>query len=152
MNKEQKYQNLLNSIESLIDGESDVISIMSTIACELYHNFDHFNWVGFYRLINNNLLKVGPYQGTHGCLTIKIGEGVCGKCASENKVQIENDVSRILHHIACSPTTKSEIVVPVVNNIKQLSAVLDIDSIKLDSFNLIDERYLKMICNKIYLN
>ncbi len=150
MEKEIKYQNILKNIESLIEGEADTISIMSTISCELYQAFEQWNWVGFYRLVDEKTLKVGPYQGTHGCLTIDINQGVCGKCAREQKVQIENDVTKLPHHIACSTDTKSEIVLPVFDKSGQLEAVLDIDSLELNSFDTIDEKYLTEVADKVY--
>jgi GAF domain-containing protein len=150
--KDKKYKILLNTIDSLIEGETDVITKMSTIACEIFLTFDYLNWVGFYRLVDENTLKVGPYQGTHGCLTIDINHGVCGKCAREQKVQIENDVSKLSHHIACSAETKSEIVIPVFDVDNNLKAVLDIDSVELNSFDEIDENYLTEISNKIFIS
>lgn len=144
--KENKYIEVLKKVESLIEGEMDLIAVMSTISCELYHAFDHFSWVGFYRRIDEKTLKVGPYQGTHGCLTIDIEKGVCGKCAKEGKIQIENDVSSISHHIACSNDTKSEMVVPIKDSENNIRAVLDIDSIVINSFDEVDKTYLKKIC------
>ena len=122
---------------------------MSTISCELYNAFECFSWVGFYRMIDGTTLKVGPYQGTHGCLTIKIDKGVCGKCVMENKIQIENDVSKIPHHIACSSDTKSEIVLPVRDSEKKVKAVLDIDSKEINCYDEVDEKYLMMICEHV---
>jgi len=86
--KNGKFQDVVERIDLLIEGETDIISKMSTISCEIFQSFGHFNWVGFYRLVDNQMLKVGPYQGTHGCLTIKVGEGVCGRCALEKKSSI----------------------------------------------------------------
>ena len=143
------YAEVLKNIESLIEGETDLIAAMSTISCELYHAFEHFNWVGFYRLVDEKTLKVGPYQGTHGCLTIDIEKGVCGKCAREGKLQIENDVNSIPHHIACSNETKSEMVVPVKDDEYRVRAVLDIDSTETDSFDQVDREYLNRICDLI---
>jgi len=140
----------MQSLAALLDGETDPISVMSTISCELHHAFAHFHWVGFYRLVDERTLKVGPYQGTHGCLTIDLARGVCGKCARESRVQIENDVSKIPHHLACSGETKSEIVLPVLDPSGNIRAVLDIDAIELDSFDETDEKYLKMICAYVY--
>lgn len=150
MDKEIIYIKLIKRVDSLIEDETDIISIMSTISCEIFQSFEKYNWVGFYRLVDKQTLKVGPYQGTHGCLTIKVGNGVCGKCAIEKKVQIENDVDLILHHIACSTKTKSEIVIPVLDKIGTLKAVLDIDSLELNSFDEIDEKYLTDISDKIF--
>jgi len=150
LDKEIKYIELIKRIDSLIEDETDIISKMSTISCEIFQSFEYYNWVGFYRLIDEENLKVGPYQGTHGCLTIKVGDGVCGKCAIEKQVQLENDVNLILHHIACSTNTKSEIVIPVLDKIGTLKAVLDIDSVELNSFDGVDMKYLKEISNKVY--
>lgn len=144
--KENMYVDVIQNIESLIEGEADLIAVMSTISCELYHAFEHFNWVGFYRRVDEKTLKVGPYQGTHGCLTINLEKGVCGKCAREGKIQIENDVSSIPHHIACSSDTKAEIVIPIKDNEKKVRAVLDIDSLEINSFDEVDKKYLKRIC------
>jgi L-methionine (R)-S-oxide reductase len=146
--KEKKYFELLNNIKILTEGEDDLISVMSTISCEVFHTFDHFNWVGFYRKTGERTLKVGPYQGGHGCLVISYDRGVCGKCAREEKIQIENDVTKLPYHIACSSETRSEIVLPVIKN-GELTAVFDIDSTEPDMFDEIDGKYLTEIVNLI---
>jgi GAF domain-containing protein len=146
--KEQKYFELLNNIRILIEGEDDLISKMSTISCEVFHAFDYFNWAGFYRRTGERTLKVGPYQGGHGCLKIDFARGVCGKCATEQIIQIENDVSKLPYHIACSSETKAEMVLPVMKN-GELIAVFDIDSIKSDVFDGTDEKYLTEIIKLI---
>ena len=147
--KKVKYQTTLQTVKSLIEDESDIVSVMSTIACELYHAFVPFIWVGFYRLVEGTSLKVGPYQGTHGCLTISMEQGVCGKCVREDSIQVENDVSAIPYHIACSSETKSEIVLPVRDLNRKIRAVLDVDSNKINSFDEIDRQYLAEICELI---
>lgn len=147
--KEQIYKEIIKNLRSLLHEENDEITIMSTIACEVYQSFDYLNWVGFYRLINNNTLKVGPYQGTHGCLTITLDKGVCGKCASTKEIQIENDISKIPYHIACSSSTKSEIVLPVLAYDKKLISVFDLDSVEFNSFDEIDVKYLIQITEMI---
>lgn len=147
--KEKIYAETLQNIESMIQDEADLIAVMSTICCELYHAFENFNWVGFYRRVNEKTLKVGPYQSTHGCLTIDIERGVCGKCAKEGNVQVENDVTSVPHHIACSSDTKSEIVIPVKDIRNKVIAVLDIDSKEINSFDEVDKKYLKKICNSL---
>ncbi len=147
--KEDIYIEVLKNIDSIIDGEMDLIAVMSTISCELYHAFEHYNWVGFYRLVDEKTLKVGPYQGTSGCLTIDIDKGVCGRCAREGEVQIENDVRSIPHHIACSNETESEIVLPVKDKQNKVRAVLDIDATESNSFSEVDRAYLQKICEYI---
>ncbi len=146
--KEKKYFELVNNIKILTEGEDDVISVMSTISCEVFQTFDHFNWVGFYRAVGNDKLKVGPYQGGHGCLVIDYGRGVCGRCARERAVQIENDVTKLPYHIACSSDTRSEIVLPVIKN-GELLAVFDIDSTEPGVFDEVDVRWLAEIAGLI---
>ncbi|MCP4450623.1 MAG: GAF domain-containing protein [Planctomycetes bacterium] len=147
--KEDTYRHVLKTIESLIEGEADRISVMSTISCELYHAFEYVNWVGFYRRVNETTLKVGPYQGGHGCLTIDIGRGVCGQCVRDAEIQIENDVSQIPHHIACSSDTRAEIVVPIMDRSHRVTAVLDIDATEINVFDDVDVAYLKKICDPV---
>ena len=146
--KEKKYFELLNNIKILTEGENAIISVLSTISCEVFHAFDHFNWVGFYRRTGDRTLKVGPYQGGHGCLVIDFDRGVCGRCAREEAVQVENDVTKLPYHIACSTETRSEIVIPVIKD-GRLIAVFDIDSTKPDMFDEVDRRYLTEIADLI---
>jgi GAF domain-containing protein len=147
--KHDVYRQTLQAIEALVEGETDPIAVMSTVACELYHAFDYFNWVGFYRRTSPDTLKVGPYQGSHGCLTIDIRRGVCGACARTATVQIENDVSKAAHHIACSSETQAEIVLPVFGQGGEVIAVLDIDSTVANVFDEIDAMYLERICKRV---
>jgi GAF domain-containing protein len=150
MNKrEQTYQNMLRRVEALIDGETDEIAVMATVACELFHAFDAWNWVGFYRRVDADTLKVGPYQGSHGCLEIDLSRGVCGKCAREAVVQLENDVTALPHHIACSSDTRAELVLPVVDADGYVRAVLDVDSIEPNIFDDVDVANLVTICEMV---
>jgi len=143
--KQEDYDRLFERLDALCDGEIDEIALMATIACELYHGFDRFDWVGFYRNVGGDLLKVGPYQGGHGCLDIPFSRGVCGKCARERAVVNVPDVSKMPDHIACSATTRSEIVVPVLGSGGELAAVLDIDSDEVAAFDEVDETSLARI-------
>ena len=143
--KDKKYKELIRDINSLTSGEDDVITIMSTIACEIFHSADFINWAGFYRVVGDRTLKVGPYQGSHGCLIISYDRGVCGRCAADRTPQIVEDATKLKYHIACSSETKSEIVLPVFNSVGELIAVLDIDSLEVGSFDDIDLKYLSEI-------
>ena len=149
MTKQQQYERIFLTLDALCKGEDDHIALMATIVCELYQEFERFNWVGFYRNVGGQMLKIGPYQGAHGCLTIPFSKGVCGKCARERSVQNVPDVSKVQHHIACSATTKSELVVPVLIDDDELVAVLDIDSDTLAAFDEIDEVNLQRL-NKYF--
>ena len=150
MKKRKAYEEAIRRLRQVLAGETDRITAMSQIACELYHAFEPFHWVGFYRCVGNEQLKVGPYQGGHGCSTIDYSRGVCGKCATEQRTQIVADVSKIPHHIACSTTTQSEIVVPVIDGRRNLIAVLDIDSDHPSAFDHLDAQMLEQICGLLH--
>lgn len=138
------YETVIKTVAALCEGETDQITKMATISCELYHGLEGFDWVGFYRVTEPELLKVGPYQGGHGCLTIPFSKGVCGACAREQKTQIVDDVNAFPGHIACSSSTQSEIVLPVFED-GNLIAVLDIDSDKPEDFDETDKQALEAI-------
>jgi L-methionine (R)-S-oxide reductase len=146
MNKTRQYAPVLDRLRSLLEGETDEVAIMATIVSELHQGLDHFDWTGFYRVVAPGLLKIGPYQGGHGCLTIPFERGVCGKCAREAKTQMVPDVTLLPHHIACSASTRSEIVVPVIDAAGRVRAVLDVDSDTAAVFDEIDAHYLEEIC------
>ena len=138
------YSEVAKSIAAICEGETDAIAKMATISCELFHAMEGFDWVGFYRVVEPNLLKVGPYQGGHGCLVIPFAKGVCGACARTQETQIVPDVNAFPGHIACSSSTQSEIVLPVFEDDK-LIAVFDVDSNKPDDFDEADEVALEGI-------
>jgi L-methionine (R)-S-oxide reductase len=146
VDKTQQYQQALAHLRGLIQGERDEIAVMATVACELHHGLDHFDWTGFYRVVEPALLKIGPYQGRHGCLVISFDRGVCGQCAREKKTQIVPDVTRVPHHIACSSSTRSEIVVPVLDAHGRVRAVLDVDSDTPNAFDQTDASHLEEAC------
>lgn len=137
---------LHDRIAAVIKGETDSVAIMATVACELHHHFPHFHWTGFYRVVAPGLLKIGPYQGEHGCLVIPFARGICGRCAREEKTAIIPDVALEEDHIACSSSTRSEIVVPVFGTDGTLRAVLDVDSDFPDAFGESDARFLEGVC------
>ncbi len=139
------YPALAVRIAALTEGECDAVALMATVACELHHADDRFDWTGFYRVVAPGLLKIGPYQGGHGCLTIPFGKGVCGAVAQSGEALIVPDVEAFPGHIACASTTRSEIVLPVRDARGTLIAVLDIDSNRADAFTAADRAGLEMI-------
>ena len=139
------YPALRARIASLVDGETDEIALMATVSCELFHSDDRFDWVGFYRVTEPDLLKIGPYQGGHGCLIIPFSRGVCGAAARLREIQLVPDVNAFEGHIACASSTRSEVVLPVFNVEGGLIGVLDIDSDQLNAFTVDDSRQLEEI-------
>ncbi|MEP1201528.1 GAF domain-containing protein [Tateyamaria sp.] len=128
------YTDLAKTIASLTEGEDDAVALMATVACEVHHSDTRFDWTGFYRVTGPEMLKIGPYQGRHGCLQIPFSRGVCGAAARTGEVQLVADVDAFPGHIACASSTRSELVLPVRNGAGDLIAVFDIDSDQQDAF------------------
>lgn len=137
-------------ILSLTAAEDDAVALMATVACEVHHSDTRFDWTGFYRVTAPGLLKIGPYQGGHGCLVIPFSRGVCGAAARTGKVQIVDDVAAFPGHIACAASTRSEIVLPVHNRAGDLIAVLDIDSNQPAAFTRADADILSAILAGVF--
>ncbi|WP_027256813.1 MULTISPECIES: GAF domain-containing protein [Leisingera] len=144
------YGTLAKTIASLTEGETDEIALMATVACEVHHADDRFNWTGFYRAVAPELLKIGPYQGGHGCLQISFSRGVCGAAARTGEVQLVADVDAFPGHIACASSTRSELVLPVWNAAGALIGVFDIDSDQPDAFAEEDAEQLAAILRKVF--
>ena len=139
------YDALTARIRALTEGETDEVALMATLACEIHHADDRFDWTGFYRVVAPDLLKIGPYQGGHGCLVIPFSRGVCGAAARSGQVQLVPDVDAFPGHIACASSTRSEIVLPVWGKGRRLIGVLDIDSDLPDAFTPEDAARLEAI-------
>ncbi len=139
------YKALAATIASLTEGETDAVSLMATVACEIHHSDARFDWTGFYRVVSPGLLKVGPYQGGHGCLVIPFGRGVCGTVAQNQRTELVTDVNAFPGHIACASSTQSELVLPVFNATGTLIAVFDIDSNQPDAFTETDAAEIETI-------
>lgn len=132
------YTDLSKTLAALTDGETDAVALMATMACEVHHADDRFDWTGFYRVTAPETLKIGPYQGGHGCLVIPFSRGVCGAAARSGQVQLVPDVDAFPGHIACASSTRSELVLPVYDGAGALIAVFDIDSDQPDAFRQAD--------------
>ena len=144
------YMDLSQVIASLTDGERDEVALMATMACEVHHSDDRFDWTGFYRVTEPELLKIGPYQGGHGCLQIPFSRGVCGAAARTGEAQLVADVDAFPGHIACASSTRSELVLPVWNADGALIAVFDIDSDQPNAFTQEDADQMAGILKVIF--
>lgn len=144
------YPALAATLRSLTAGEDDPVALMATLACEIHHADPRFDWTGFYRVTAPGLLKIGPYQGGHGCLTIPFEGGVCGAAARTGQTQLVPDVEAFPGHIACAASTRSELVIPVRNRDGALLAVLDIDSDQPDAFTEKDAAALEAILAEVF--
>lgn len=138
------------AIRALTEGETDTVALMATVVCEIHHAHPFADWTGFYRVTAPELLKIGPYQGGHGCLVIPFSRGVCGAAARTGQVQNVPDVEAFPGHIACSSTTQSELVLPVWNGRGDLLGVLDLDSDTPAAFTLEDETWLAPLLAEVF--
>jgi len=136
------YQSILPQIQSLLEGENDLIANIANVSAALKMSFPSFSWVGFY-LKKGNELILGPFQGKPACVRIAVGKGVCGTAAERKSTVIVPDVTRFPGHIACDSDSRSEIVVPMMKG--DLLGVLDIDSVKVNNFDETDKMYLEKL-------
>jgi GAF domain-containing protein len=144
------YAALSQTIDALCHGETDAVALMATVVCELHHAHEMSDWTGFYRVTGPEMLKIGPYQGGHGCLVIPFSRGVCGAAARTGQVQLVPDVDAFPGHIACASSTRSEVVLPVWSGAGQLLGVLDLDSDTPDAFTQTDVAELSAILARVF--
>ena len=144
--KAEKYETLLPQLKALIEDETDSVANLANIAAGLKETFGFF-WVGFY-WIKQNELVLGPFQGSVACTRIAKGRGVCGTAWETKSIQLVPDVEKFPGHIACSSLSKSEIVIPIIQD-ETVVGVLDVDSDQLNDFDETDSKYLSIICEWI---
>ncbi len=145
----ERYRDVRARVAALLDGESDWIAALATVVAELHNAFEHFDFTGFYRVTAPEWLVVGPYQGPHGCLRIPFSRGVCGAAARTRETQRVDRVSERADHIACSSSTQSELVVPVLAPDGSMLAVLDVDSDDEAAFTDVDQSELEALCRDL---
>jgi GAF domain-containing protein len=144
------YDTLDRTLDALCHGETDTVALMATVVCELHHAHPLSDWTGFYRVTAPGLLKIGPYQGGHGCLVIPFARGVCGAAARTGQVQLVPDVDAFPGHIACASSTRSEIVLPVHNGQGRLLGVFDLDSDTPAAFTETDASRLQALLDRLF--
>ena len=147
--RHSRYKSIVTQLRHLLPGCDDHQARMATVASLLHHKLNYFSWTGFY-LYKDDKLVVGPYQGPLACMTLKKNKGVCWRGFNTKKTIIVPDVVKFHGHIACDPRSKSEIVVPMLNNQGEIVGVLDADSREHDAFKSIDADYLEQIVAMIH--
>lgn len=142
--KAARYELFIQDFLPYIADEHEEVSVLANTTAALRQAFGWF-WIGFY-LVRNDKLVLGPFQGDVACYRISKGRGVCGTAWAEATTQVVPDVELFPGHIACSGSSRSEIVVPLVDQSGEVRAVLDIDSDTLDTFDDTDRHYLETLC------
>ena len=135
--KPDLYRELAAQLKALLAGEADRIANAANMAALIYHGLPDLNWAGFYFRQGGELV-LGPFQGKPACVRIALGNGVCGTAASRGATVLVRDVHHFPGHIACDPTSRSELVVPLIEA-GEVSGVLDLDSPLLARFDEIDK-------------
>jgi L-methionine (R)-S-oxide reductase len=143
---EKQYEELIVLIKNFFNATDNAISIMANLTAILKQNIEKISWVGFY-LSNGIQLYLGPFQGKAACSFIELGKGVCGSAALSQQTIIVPDVNKFPGHIVCDSDSRSEIVIPLIDDDDKLIGVLDLDSTSLNAFDETDKKYLEIICN-----
>ena len=147
--KRELYRQVDTQLGALLDGNTDPVATMASCCSVLHEALPYASWTGFYRVVEPELLRIGPYQGPPGCLEIRFGSGVCGAAAAEEATQVVADVHAFPGHIACDPRARSEIVVPVRDAAGRLAAVLDVDSHQTGAFDEADREGLERLAARL---
>lgn len=145
-----RLKEALPQVKAAVDGETDSVAVMATLACLLWQTLAQVNWCGFYRRVGERELAVGPYQGNMGCLRIPFERGVCGACARSGQVQLVPDVHDFPGHIACDDATRSELVIPVKDAHGELRAVLDLDCPQFEGFSQAESDQLVAFLDDVF--
>lgn len=144
---DKKY--LISNVKSLIDKNIPLVSNLSNLSRVIYESFENTSWCGFYITDSTkDVLYLGPYQGPLACTIIPIGKGVCGVSAESKETQLVDNVHEYPGHIACSSSTNSEIVVPVIKN-NRVVAVIDLDSDLFANYTTQDQKLLEEVASII---
>ena len=144
--KEEQYQSLIQQIQGLLAGEDDLVANLANVSAALKQQFGWL-WVGFY-LVKKYELILGPFQGPIACTRISKGRGVCGTSWAKAQTLIVADVEKFPGHIACSSASRSEIVIPIMQD-GEVVGVLDVDSTELNYFDETDAQYLEQVVQLI---
>lgn len=153
--RDDTFDMLLMSYESLCEGQRDWVCNLSNAASLLWHAYKSLNvevnWAGFYIVRDGKPteLLLGPFQGKVACQSIPFGQGVCGAAAETQKTQVVSDVGKFSGHIACDGDTKSEIVVPIISDDGKTTGVIDLDCGDFNGFGESDKIYLERLAQLI---
>ena len=148
------YRDLAKSLGSLLEGETDPIANLANASGLLFEALPRINWCGFY-LLRASELVLGPFQGKPACVRIALGAGVCGTAAQRRETLVVPDVEAFPGHIACDAASRSEIVVPILEQ-ETLRGVLDVDAPEKSRFDAEDraglEEFVRVLTARIDWN
>jgi L-methionine (R)-S-oxide reductase len=139
------YTGVLEAIDRIVNRESDADEVLRQTVEMLHDRFEQYSWVGIY-LVEENDLVLGPWKGPQATehVRIPIGQGVCGAAAASGETELVDDVNTDERYLCCFPSTRSEIVVPIVYE-GQVVGEIDIDSDAPAAFGPEDKTLLERV-------
>jgi L-methionine (R)-S-oxide reductase len=135
----------LEAIEGILTGGGPVQPVVDV----LHDRFENYSWVGIY-LVEGDDLVLGPWKGPEATehVRIPIGQGICGSAAATGQTEIVDDVNADERYLACFPSTRSEIVVPIAYEGRVVGEI-DIDSDRPAAFEPDDRAFLERVAELI---
>lgn len=141
-------EQLLSLVDGFIQTASNRHSALEGVVGLLASNFRRFNWTGIY-IFEEGVLKLGPYRGKPSPhVTIPTDKGICGASFREKTTVNIPDVESDPRYLACSPSTKSEIVVPILKQ-GEVVAEIDVDSDYPNAFSEQHQKVLEKVAAKL---
>jgi L-methionine (R)-S-oxide reductase len=141
----REFEGRLKSIKEVLRRSGEIANRLEAVCEELKLRGTHYSWVGIY-LVEGEDLNLKAYAGPHETehTRIRIGEGICGSAAETGRTEIVGDVASDPRYIACFPSTRSEIVVPIKAGTTVLGEI-DIDSDSPEAFSADDRFFLETV-------
>jgi putative methionine-R-sulfoxide reductase with GAF domain len=139
------YRGALAAVDRIVNRESEADEVLRKTVEVLHDRFDHYSWVGIY-LVEGGDLVLGPWKGPQATqhVRIPVGEGICGAAAASGRTEIVDDVGSDERYLACFPSTRSEIVVPISYEGRVVGEI-DIDSDRPAAFGPEDRTFLERV-------
>jgi L-methionine (R)-S-oxide reductase len=139
------YRSALEAVDRIVNRESEADEVLRRVVDVLHDRFDHYSWVGIY-LVEGDDLVLGPWKGRQATehVRIPIGQGICGAAAATGRTEVVDDVKADERYLACFPSTRSEIVVPIVYEGRVVGEI-DIDSDQPAAFTEADRAYMERV-------
>jgi GAF domain-containing protein len=143
------HRGVVDAVDRLVNRGAEADELLRTTVELLHDRLPHFSWVGIY-LVEGADLVLGPWKGPQATdhVRIPIGEGICGAAAASGRTEVVADVNADPRYLACFPSTRSEIVVPIVYEGRVVGEI-DVDSDEPGAFDDEDRRYLERVATLI---
>jgi L-methionine (R)-S-oxide reductase len=139
------YSGALEAIDRILNRAGDADDVLREVVSVLHERFDRYSWVGIY-LIEGDALVLGPWQGPEATehVRIPVGQGICGAAAASGRTEVVDDVDADPRYLACFPSTRSEIVVPIAYE-GRIVGEIDVDSNRPAAFDTADREFLEHV-------